>query len=80
MKTSKKFRLDAYDPSGNLIASCSDHYASALLMSLNGEGSTIRYKGVILWLEGTDGEGAESYDGTISKCYDRINQYAKRFV
>jgi hypothetical protein len=69
-----KVKLNAYDPSGNLIASCSDHYASALLMSLNGEGSTIRYKNHILWLEGADGEGAESYDGTISKVYDRLNK------
>lgn len=73
----KKFRLDAYDPSGRLIASCSDHYASALLMSLNGEGSTIRYKGAILWREGDDGEGAESYDRTIEKCYDRLGKIVK---
>ena len=34
-------------------------------MSLYGEGSTIRF-GVtnrIVWTEGVDGEGAESYDG-----------------
>jgi hypothetical protein len=33
-------------------------------MSLYGNGSTIRYKNRILWLEGSDGEGAESYDTT----------------
>lgn len=74
---SKQFKLSAYDPSGRLIASCSDHYASALLMSLNGEGSTIRYKNAILWTEGVDGEGAESYDGTISTCYNRLEKITR---
>lgn len=73
----KQFKLNAYDPAGRLIANCSDHYASALLMSLNGEGSTIRYGKIILWTEGLDGEGAESYDGTISKCYERLSKIVK---
>jgi hypothetical protein len=46
-------------------------------MSLNGEGSTIRYKNAVLWIEGADGEGAESYDGTIEKCYDRLKSMVK---
>ena len=69
-----KITLDAYDPQGRLIAKCSDYYASALLMSLNGEGSTIRVKGRILWLEGVDGEGANSYDSTIQTCLDRLSK------
>lgn len=77
MAKGKKFRLDAYDPSGRLIASCADHYATALLMSLNGDGSTIRYKNAVLWIEGTDGEGAESYDGTMDKVYDRLGTMVK---
>ena len=77
MSKGKKFRLDAFDPQGRLIANCSDHYATALLMSLNGEGSTIRYKNAILWIEGADGEGAESYDGTIAKVYDRLGTMVK---
>lgn len=68
-----KITLDAYDPSGNLIAKCSlDDYGAPLLMSLHGEGSTIRVGKRIVWLEGSDGEGAESYDGTISKIVSRL--------
>jgi hypothetical protein len=26
----------------------------------------------IVWLEGADGEGAESYDGTIDKIFSRL--------
>ena len=67
-----KVTLDAYDPKGRLIAKCSiDDYGSALLMSLHGKGSTIRIGKVILWLEGSDGEGAESYDTTIETCFNR---------
>jgi hypothetical protein len=77
MAKGKKFRLDAYDPQGRVIASCADHYATALLMSLNGEGSSIRYKNAILWIEGADGEGAESYDDTIAKVYDRLGTMVK---
>jgi len=46
------------------MADVYDYAAGALLMSLYGNGSTIRYKNRILWLEGSDGEGAESYDTT----------------
>lgn len=74
MAKGKKFRLDAYDPSGRLIASCADHYATALLMSLNGDGSTIRYKNAVLWIEGADGEGAESYDTTAITVIKRLDE------
>lgn len=68
-----KITLDAYDPSGNLIAKCDpDDYGAPLLMSLHGEGSTIRVGKRVVWLEGADGEGAESYDGTISKIFSRL--------
>ena len=70
-----KVYLDAYSPSGDLIAKCSaDDYGSALLMSLYGEGSTIRSGKKILWLEGADGEGAESYDGTMLKVFERLEK------
>jgi len=69
----KKITLDAYSPNGDLIAKCSaDDYGSALLMSLHGEGSTIRAGKRILWLEGADGEACESYDSTLAKVFDRL--------
>jgi len=69
-----KVTLDAYDPKGRLIAKCSaNDYAHALLMSLHGEGSTIRIKNQIVWLEGADGEGANSYDYCTEICFNRYN-------
>jgi hypothetical protein len=67
-------KLKACDPSGQVIADVYDYYAGALLMSLHGEGSTIRYKNVILWLEGADGEGAESYDNTAFIIDERLKK------
>jgi hypothetical protein len=68
-----KITLDAYAPDGRLIAKCDENdYGAPLLMSLHGEGSTIRVKNRIVWLEGADGEGAESYDGTIAKIFSRL--------
>lgn len=55
-------KIKVHDPRGDVMAEVYDCAAGALLMSLYGNGSTIRYKTRILWLEGSDGEGAESYD------------------
>jgi hypothetical protein len=57
-------KLKVHDPSGDVIAEVYDYAAGALLMSLYGDGSHISYRGKALWREGTDGEGAESYDTT----------------
>jgi hypothetical protein len=65
-------RVSVHTPSGNRIAEVSDYSAGALLMSLYGNGSTIRYKNRILWLEGSDGEGAESYDTTSMTIDSRL--------
>lgn len=70
-----KYTYDAYTPEGRLIAKCNpDDYGFALLMSLYGEGSTIRVKGRIVWLEGSDGEGAESYDTCALLIEDRLSK------
>ena len=65
-------KVKAYDPSGRAIADVYDYSAGALLMSLYGDGSTIRYRNRILWLEGSDGEGAESYDTTSMTVESRL--------
>jgi len=67
-------KVKVYDPSGDVIAEVYDYAAGALLMSLYGDGSTIRLKNVILWLEGADGEGAQSYDNTSTIIEERLRK------
>ena len=67
-------KVKVCDPSGDVIAEVYDYAAGALLMSLYGDGSTIRYKNTILWLEGADGEGANSYDTTAMTIDERLRQ------
>ena len=67
-------KVKVYDPSGEQFAEVSDYAAGALLMSLYGNGSTIRLKNVILWLEGADGEGANSYDNTSFVIEERLRK------
>ena len=63
-------KVKVHDPRGGVMADVYDYAAGALLMSLYGNGSTIRYKNRIVWLEGSDGEGAESYD-TVAITIDK---------
>jgi len=65
-------KLKVHHPDGEVIAEIYDYAAGALLMSLYGNGSYITYKGKVLWLEGKDGEGAESYDTTAITIDDRL--------
>ena len=65
-------KAKVHDPRGDVMADVYDYAAAALLMSLYGNGSTIRYKNRILWLEGADGEGAESYDTTSMTIDSRL--------
>ena len=65
-------KLKVHDPSGDVIAEVYDYAAGALLMSLYGDRSHITYRGRILWLEGADGEGAESYDTTSMTIDNRL--------
>lgn len=67
-------KLKVHHPDGDAIAEVYDYAAGALLMSLYGSGSTIRYKNRILWLEGADGEGAESYDTTSLTVERRLRE------
>ena len=65
-------KLKVHTPSGYVIADVYDWAAGALLMSLYGNGSHITYRGRELWREGTDGEGAESYDITSMQIDSRL--------
>ena len=67
-------KIKVHDPRGSVMAEVYDCAAGALLMSLYGNGSTIRYKNRVLWLEGSDGEGAESYDTTAITVVKRLNE------
>lgn len=67
-------KVKVHDPRGDVMADVYDYAAAALLMSLYGDGSTIRYKNRILWLEGADGEGAESYDTTAITVIKRLDE------
>jgi hypothetical protein len=68
-----EMKVTIHDPHGAKMAEVWDYAAGALLMSLYGNGSTIRYKNRILWLEGSDGEGAESYDTTSMVVNKRLD-------
>jgi hypothetical protein len=65
-------KLKVHRPSGNVIAEVYDYAAGALLMSLYGDGSHITYRRKVLWREGIDGEGAESYDTTAMTIDSRL--------
>ena len=65
-------KLKVHHPDGEVIAEVYDYAAGALLMSLYGDGSHITYMGKVLWREGVDGEGAESYDTTAMTIDDRL--------
>lgn len=65
-------RLKVHHPDGEVIADVYDYAAGALLMSLYGDGSHITYRGRVLWREGIDGEGAESYDTTSMTIDSRL--------
>ena len=65
-------KIKVHDPRGSVMAEVYDCAAGALLMSLYGDGSHISYRGKALWREGTDGEGAESYDTTSMTIDSRL--------
>lgn len=71
MAGSPKWKV--YDPDGVYMASTKEVAGAALLMSLYGEGSTIRLAHrMVVWTEGVDGNGAESYDGTAEVIAQRV--------
>jgi len=69
-------RYKLYDPEGNYQASSKQPELLAACIGVLGEGSTIRdgrdLKRV-LWTEGVDGIGFDSYDTVAETCYQRQN-------
>ena len=65
-------KLKVHNPSGDVIADVYDWPAGALLMRLYGDGSLIKYRLKVIWREGKDGEGAESYDTTSMTIDSRL--------
>lgn len=71
MGASPKWKV--YDKENNYVASCRDTDGASLLMSLYGDGSTIRLDHRrIVWTEGADGNASESYDQTAIKIQERL--------
>ena len=68
-------RFKVYDEDGKYQAACKHAEAAANLVTMYGDGSTIRDDhGPIVWREGPnhDGCGFNSYDGTARVVWDRI--------
>lgn len=69
-------RFKVYDEFGKYQAACKDAEAAANLVTMYGDGSTIRDgHGPIVWREGPnhDGCGFNSYDGTANVVWERIH-------
>lgn len=69
--------MKVYDTSGNFLASCVDAGSAAAVVSLAGEGATIRNghaKKNVIWAEGKEAQpAAESYDFVAKKIHERTN-------
>lgn len=58
-------RWKVYTPQGEYVASTKHTEGASLLMSLYGNGATIRFDHrKIVWTEGVDGNASQSYDYT----------------
>lgn len=67
--------IKVYDVSGNFLASCVDAGSAAAVVSLAGDGATIRNghaKKNVIWAEGSEAQpAAESYDFVALTIHDR---------
>ena len=65
-------RWKVYDAENVYQASCKEPEAAAAIVGLYGDGATIRDGHTrVVWREGADGYGAESYDVTAQTVYER---------
>jgi hypothetical protein len=72
MAASPKFKV--YDATGTYLAACKEVEAAAAVVSLYGDGSTIRTghsKRHTVWTEGADGEAGDSYDEVVEVVAER---------
>ena len=69
-------QIKVYDANGKYMASCKEVAGASLLMSLYGDGSTIRIgHRTIVWTQGedADGDASQSYDGTAELIRTRVH-------
>ena len=66
-----------YTPDGDYEAACKNIIVAAAVVSVLGEGATIR-RGhrLILWTEGKDGWAGESYDDAAETALNRLNEWS----
>jgi hypothetical protein len=63
-----------YTPQGEYVASAKHTEGASLLMSLYGDGSTIRFDHrKIVWTEGIDGNASQSYDYTAEQIHKKLH-------
>lgn len=68
-----------YDTDGDRIALLATAEDAAALVSILGDGTTIRRDEIVLWTEGSESESAaESYDNTAEIVRGRYNQASVR--
>ncbi len=70
--------IKVYTAAGKYEGSIKHWESAAALVSMLGEGATIRHTHKhIVWTEGKDGSAAESYDAVAERCEERVNGIAK---
>lgn len=63
-------RWKVYNTEGEYVASCKHVEDAAAIIALYGDGASIRDgHSKVVWLEGRDGEAAESFDAVAAKVY-----------
>ncbi len=70
--------IKVYTASGEYEGSVKHWESAAALVSMLGEGATIRHNHRhIVWTEGKDGSASESYDTVALRCEERVNGIAR---
>ena len=68
-------RFKVYDADGHYQAACKEPEAACALMWFYGDGATIRAEhDRIVWTEGKDGTGADSYDAVVETIWRKLGE------